>query len=75
MMIPDNYEKFKESKNFIVYLPKDRKGKKQIKMLVQFKINNKFIEVILTDKSFKLFFEPDEYKKVYMKENQGKGSR
>lgn len=70
MMIPDNYEKFKESKNFIVYLPKDRKGKKQIKMLVQFKINNKFIEVILTDKSFKLFFEPDEFAKVYLKTNQ-----
>ena len=72
-MIPDNFEKFKESETFVVYLEKDRQNKKQIKMIVLNKKSNLYVTYLLTDAVFKLFFAPEEYKKVYM--NQGSGSR
>lgn len=65
-----NFEKFKESEHYIVYLTKDRKDKKQIEIVVQFKRNNTLWRSLLSDELFKLFFEPEEYKKVYMKVNQ-----
>lgn len=70
-----NFEKYKESENYIVYLTKDRKDKKQIEIIVQMKRNNTYWRSLLNDQLFKLFFEPEEYKKIYMKENAGKGSR
>lgn len=65
-----NFEKFKESEHYIVYLTKDRKDKKQIEIVVQFKRNNTLWRSLLSDELFKLFFEPEEYKKVYMKMKQ-----
>ena len=65
-----NFEKFKESEHYIIYLTKDRKDKKQIEIVVQFKRNNTLWHSLLSDELFKLFFEPEEYKKVYMKVNQ-----
>lgn len=62
-----NFEKYKESENYIVYLTKDRKDKKQIEIVVQMKKNNTYWRSLLSDQLFKLFFEPNEYKKVYMK--------
>ena len=64
-----NFEKFKESEHYIVYLTKDRKDKKQIEIIVQYKRNNTFWRALLNDQLFKLFFEPDEYKKIYMENN------
>lgn len=65
-----NFEKFKESEHYIIYLTKDRKDKKQIEIVVQFKRNNTLWRSLLSDELFKLFFQPEEYKKVYMKVNQ-----
>ncbi len=64
------FEKFKESENYIIYLTKDRKDKKQIEIVVQYKKNNHLWRSLLTDELFKLFFEPEEYKRIYMKVNQ-----
>ena len=68
------FEKYKESEHYIVYLPKDREGKKQIEMIVQYKSNGHFWRTLLSDPLFKLFFEPAEYKKVYMKDGRQRGS-
>lgn len=68
------FEKYKESENYIVYLPKDRKDKKQFDMIVNYKGSNRYWRVPLSDALFKLFFEPDEYKKVYMKDSRQRGS-
>lgn len=65
-----NFEKFKESEHYIVYLTKDRKDKKQIEIVVQFKRNNTIWRSLLNDQLFKLFFEPEEYKRIYMKNNE-----
>jgi len=67
-----NFEKYKESENYIVYLTKDRKDKKQIEIIVQMKRNNTYWRSLLNDQLFKLFFEPEEYKKIYMKEKGGR---
>ena len=64
------FEKFKESKHYIVYLTKDRKDKKQIEIIVQFKRNNTIWRSLLNNQLFKLFFEPEEYKRIYMKNNE-----
>lgn len=62
-----NFEKYKESENYIVYLEKNREGKKQIEMVVQYKkYKDRAMRCLLTDALFKLFFEPEDYKKVYM---------
>lgn len=65
-----NFEKFKESEHYIVYLTKDRKDKKQVEIVVQFKRNNTIWRSLLNDQLFKLFFEPEEYKQIYMKNNE-----
>ena len=66
-----NFEKFKESENYIVYLEKNREGKKQIEMVVQYKkYKDRAMRCLLTDALFKLFFAPEEFKKVYMREKQ-----
>ena len=67
-----NFEKFKESENYIIYLTKDRKDKKQIEIIVQMKRNNTYWRSLLNDQLFKLFFEPEEYKKIYMDQKQKK---
>ena len=64
------FEKFKESKHYIVYLTKDHKDKKQIEIRVQFKRNNTIWRSLLNAQLFKLFFEPEEYKRIYMKNNE-----
>jgi len=66
------FEKYKESEHYIVYLSKDRKDNKQIEIVVQMKRNNTLWRSLLTDELFKLFFEPAEYKKIYMDNNQKK---
>lgn len=66
-----SFEKFKESEHYIVYLIKDiTKIKKQIEIIVQFKRNNTIWRSLLNDQLFKLFFEPEEYKRIYMKNNE-----
>ena len=66
-----NFEKFKESENYIVYLEKNREGKKQIEIIVRYKkYKDRAMRCLLTDDLFKLFFEPEEYKRVYMGKNQ-----
>lgn len=64
------FEKFKESEHYIVYLIKDHKDKKQVEIVVQFKRNNTIWRSLLNDQLFKLFFEPEEYKRIYMKNNE-----
>lgn len=66
------FEKYKESEHYEIYLPKDREGKKQIEMIVKYKRNGTYWRTLLSDMLFKLFFEPAEYKKVYMKDPKSK---
>ena len=62
-----NFEKFKESENYEVYLEKNRAGKKQFEMAVVYKkYKSRAMRCLMTDALFKLFFEPEEYKKVYL---------
>ena len=65
-----NFEKFKESENYILYLEKNREGKKQIEIVVQYKKYPRAMRTLLTDSLFKLFFKPEEYKSVYMRSKE-----
>ena len=66
-----NFEKFKESENYIVYLQKDRADKKQFEMVVAYKkYPTRAMRCLINDALFKLFFEPAEFAKVYLKTNQ-----
>ena len=63
-----NFEKFKESENYIVYLQKDRANKKQFEMVVAYKkYPTRAMRCLINDALFKLFFEPAEFAKVYLK--------
>ena len=62
----EKFEKYKESEHFIVYLEKKPVIKGQIEMIVQYKKYNLSMRCLLTDDVFKLFFEPEEYKKIYI---------
>lgn len=66
-----NFEKFKESEHYIVYLQKDRADKKQFEMVVAYKkYPTRVMRCLINDALFKLFFEPAEFAKVYLKTNQ-----
>jgi hypothetical protein len=66
-----NFEQFKESENYIVYLQKDRANKKQFEMIVSYKkYPGRAMRCLMTDTLFKLFFEPTEFAKVYMKSQE-----
>ena len=65
-----NFELFMTTDNYEVYLPKDRENKKQIEIVIKYKRNGMYFRSLLTDALFKLFFKPEEYKKVYMKTNE-----
>lgn len=71
-----NFKKFKESSNYIVYLEKEPKNKDNMEMIVYYKAKGSYWKCILTDAIFKLFFNPEEYKRIYMKniidKNNGK---
>ena len=62
----EKFEKYKESEHYIVYLEKKPAIKGQIEMIVQYKKYNRSMRCLLTDDIFKLFFQPEEYKKIYM---------
>lgn len=65
------FEKFKESEHYIVYLQKDRADKKQFEMIVAYKkYPTRAMRCLINDALFKLFFEPAEFAKVYLKTNQ-----
>ena len=69
MQIDENkFEKFKESEHYIVYLEKKPAFKGQIEMIVKYKGKDLAMRLLLTDDVFKLFFVPEEYKKVYMRQ-------
>ena len=72
MQIDDTiFEKFKETENYIIYLEKKPILKGQIDMIVEYKKKpGHAMRCLLTDALFKLFFEPEEYKKVYMRQKQ-----
>ena len=67
-----NFEKFMESEHYEVYLPKNCEEGKQIEMIVKYKRNGMFMRTLLTDALFKLFFKPEDYKKIYMKDPKNK---
>ncbi len=68
-----NFEKFKETENYEVYLEKDRESKKQFEMAVVYKkYKSRAMRCLMTDSLFKLFFDPAEYKRVYMKDSKSK---
>ena len=62
----NKFEKYKESENYIVYIEKKPAIKGQIEMIVQYKRYDRCMRCLLTNSVFKLFFEPEEYKKIYM---------
>lgn len=62
-----NFKKFKESPNYIVYLEKEPKDINRLEMIVYYKAKNSYWRCLLSDALFKLFFTPEEYKKIYMK--------
>lgn len=60
-----NFEQFKETENYMVYLQKDRAGQIKFEMVVYYKKEKRYWRVILTRALFELFFTPAEYLKVY----------
>ena len=67
----NRFEKVKESENYILYMQKNRKNKHQIEIIVQYKkYKDRAMRCLLTDELIKLFFEPEEYKRLYMNNNQ-----
>jgi len=71
MKIDENvFEKFKETENYIVYVEKKPVLKNQINIIVKHKNNGYCMRWILTDALFKLFFQPEDYEKIYMRQKQ-----
>ena len=67
----DRFERFKESQDYVLYVQKDRKNKRQIEIIVQYKkYKDRAMRCLLTDELFKLFFDPSEYKRLYMVDKQ-----
>lgn len=66
-----NFEKFKESENYALYLQKDRADKTQFDIIIIYKkYKSRAMRCLVTPAIFKLFFEPAEFAKVYLKTNE-----
>ena len=66
MKIDENvFEKFKESENYIVYVEKKPVLKNQIDIIVKYKKNGRYMQCILTDALFKLFFQPEDLHRLF----------
>ena len=68
------YEKYKVTKHYEIWLEKNPTIPHQRQILIHYTaFKDRWMQAILNDALFKLFFKSEEYKKVYMQ--QGKGSR
>lgn len=70
----DKYEKYKVTPHYEIWLEKNPTIPHQRQILIHYTaFKARWMQATLNDALFKLFFKPEEYKKVYMQ--QGKGSR
>jgi len=72
---PKKWGLYKESEHYAVYLEKNPISDKTKQMLIKYKQNGRIIQCIANDALFKLLFQPAEFKKQYMQDEKGKGSR
>lgn len=67
----NRYEKVKVTKHYEIYLEKDPINVKQRQVLIHYlSYSNRWIQATISESLFKMFFKPDEYKKVFMRDRQ-----